>query len=162
MSKGHHPKEERTLVLIKPDALQRHLLGEIIHRFERKGLKIMGLKMVRMDDKLMNAHYGKYADKPFFKGLTEHMSKSPIVAMAVSGIRAISMTRMLVGQTKGYEATPGTIRGDFAVSIQSNLVHASDPEESPEEEVKRFFDDSELFDYQRVDFDLLYGNEELE
>src|SRR3989344_2692673 len=111
-----HHKEEQTLILIKPDALQRHLLGDIIHRFERKGLN-------------------------------GHMSKSPIVAMVVSGIRAVSVTRLLVGQTKGYEAAPGTIRGDFALSIQSNLVHASDPDENPQEEVKRFFSDNELFDY---------------
>jgi nucleoside-diphosphate kinase len=161
MAKGHH-KEEHTLVLIKPDALQRHLLGEIIQRFERKGLKIIGLKMIEMDEKLMHAHYGKYADKPFFKGLTGHMSKSPIVAMVISGIRAVSVTRLLVGQTKGYEATPGTIRGDLAISIQSNLVHASDPEENPEEEIARFFSKDEIVDYQRVDFDLLYGDEELE
>lgn len=157
-----HQNEEQTLVLIKPDALQRHLLGDIIHRFERKGLNIIGLKMLFMDDKMMHAHYGKYADKPFFKGLTGHMSKSPIVAIAISGIRAVSVTRMLVGQTKGYEAAPGTIRGDFALSIQSNLVHASDPEENPMEEVNRFFKPEELFDYQRLDFDLLYGSEELE
>ena len=159
--KKRHEKEERTLVLIKPDALQRHLLGEIIHRFERKGLNIIGLKMLFMDEKMMQAHYGKYADKPFFKSLTSHMSKSPIVAMAISGVRAISVTRLIVGQTKGYEATPGTIRGDFAISIQSNLVHASDAEENPEEEVSRFFKDEELFNYQRIDFDLLYGDEEL-
>ncbi len=157
-----HAKEERTLVLIKPDALQRHLLGEIIHRFERKGLNIIGLKMLFMDEKMMHAHYGKYADKGFFKGLTTHMSKSPIVAMAVSGVRAVSVTRLIVGQTKGYEAAPGTIRGDFSLSIQSNLVHASDPEENPSEEVSRFFKDDELFNYQRIDFDLLYGEEELE
>jgi nucleoside-diphosphate kinase len=160
--KQAHPKEERTLVLIKPDALQRHLLGEIIHRFERKGLNVIGLKMLFMDDKMMMAHYGKYADKGFFKGLTSHMSKSPIVAMVISGIRAVTVTRMLVGQTKGYEATPGTIRGDFALSIQSNLVHASDPEENPSEEVSRFFKEEELFNYQRLDFELLYGEEELE
>jgi len=157
-----HHKEEQTLVLIKPDALQRHLLGDIIHRFERKGLNIIGLKMLFMDEKMMHAHYGKYADKPFFKGLTGHMSKSPIVAMAVSGIRAVSVTRLLVGQTKGYEAAPGTIRGDFALSIQSNLVHASDPDENPQEEIQRFFKAEELFNYQRLDFDLLYGEEELE
>lgn len=157
-----HQKEEQTLVLIKPDALQRHLLGEIIHRFERKGLNVIGLKMLFMDDKMMHAHYGKYADKGFFKGLTSHMSKSPIVAMVISGIRAVSVTRTLVGQTKGYEAAPGTIRGDFALSIQSNLVHASDPEENPQEEVDRFFSKEELFDYQRLDFGLLYGEEELE
>ncbi len=156
-----HSNEEQTLVLIKPDALQRHLLGEIIHRFERKGLKIIGLKMLVMDSELMQEHYGKYADKPFFKGLVGHMSKSPIVALAVSGIKAISVTRLIVGQTKGYEATPGTIRGDFSVSIQSNLVHASDPDENPADEIKRFFSEKELFDYQRIDFDLLYGEEEL-
>ncbi len=160
MSKTH-PKEERTLVLIKPDALQRHLLGEIIHRFERKGLKLIGLKMVEMDEKLLQEHYGKYVDKPFFKGLTEHMSRSPIVAMVISGVRAISAVRLIVGNTKGYEAAPGTIRGDFSLSIQSNLVHASDPEENPEEEVRRFFSKDELFDYQRIDFNLLYGEEEL-
>src|SRR3989344_4305859 len=98
-----HPKEERTLILIKPDALQRHLLGEIIHRFERKGLNIIGLKMLFMDSELMQEHYGKYADKPFFKGLVGHMSKSPIVALAGSGIKAISVTRLIVGQTEGYE-----------------------------------------------------------
>jgi nucleoside-diphosphate kinase len=158
----HHAKEERTLVLIKPDALQRHLLGEIIHRLERKGLKIIGLKMIEMSEKLMHEHYGKYADKPFFKGLAAHMSRSPIVGMVISGVRAIATTRLIVGQTKGYEAAPGTIRGDFSLSIQSNLVHASDPDENPEDEIKRFFSKDELFDYQRIDFDFLYGNEELE
>ena len=159
---GHHHKEERTLVLIKPDALQRHLLGEIIHRFERKGLKIIGLKMIEMNDSLLKEHYGKYADKPFFKGLTSHMSRSPIVALVISGVRALSAVRILVGATKSYEAAPGTIRGDFGLSVQSNLIHASDPEENPEEEIQRFFKKDELFDYQRIDFDLLYGSEELE
>ena len=159
---GHHHKEERTLVLIKPDALQRHLLGEIIHRFERKGLKIIGLKMIEMNDKLMNEHYGKYADKPFFKGLTGHMSRSPIVALVISGVRALATVRILVGATKSYEAAPGTIRGDFGLSVQSNLIHASDPAENPQEEIERFFEDQELFNYQRIDFDLLYGSEELE
>jgi len=159
---GHHHKEERTLVLIKPDALQRHLLGEVIHRFERKGLKIIGLKMIEMNDSLLKEHYGKYADKPFFKGLTTHMSRSPIVAIVISGVRALSAVRILVGATKSYEAAPGTIRGDFGLSVQSNLIHASDPEENPEEEIARFFKKNELFDYQRIDFDLLYGSEELE
>src|SRR6185436_6670239 len=159
---GHHHKEERTLVLIKPDALQRHLLGEVIHRFERKGLKIIGLKMIEMNDSLLKEHYGKYADKPFFKGLTTHMSRSPIVAIVISGVRALSAVRILVGATKSYEAAPGTIRGDFGLSVQSNLIDASDPEENPEEEIARFFKKNELFDYQRIDFDLLYGSEELE
>src|SRR5580704_15648148 len=101
--KGNHPKEEKTLVLLKPDALQRNLLGEIIHRFERKGLKIVGLKMLELDDVLMKEHYGKYSDKPFFNALREYMSSAPIVAIALSGIRAVSTVRIMVGATKGYD-----------------------------------------------------------
>jgi nucleoside-diphosphate kinase len=159
---GNHPKEERTLVLLKPDALQRNLLGEILHRFERKGLKVIGLKMLRMDDVLMNEHYGKYSDKPFFAGLTKYMASSPIVAVVISGINALATVRIIVGPTKAHEAPAGTIRGDFAMSIQSNLVHASDPAENPEEEIKRFFKNDELFSYKRIDFDLVYSEEEQE
>src|SRR5271165_4356667 len=109
--KGNHPKEEKTLVLLKPDALQRNLLGEIIHRFERKGLKIVGLKMLQLDEVLLKEHYGKYADKPFFGSIKSYMSSSPIIAIALSGIRAVSVVRVMVGATKGYEAVGGTIRG---------------------------------------------------
>lgn len=159
---SNHPKEERTLVLIKPDAVQRALLGEILHRFERKGLKIIGLKMLRLDDVLTKSHYGKYEDKPFFGGLKDFMQASPIVALVISGINAIKVVRKLVGETKAYEAAPGTIRGDFALSMQSNLVHASDPEENPEEEVSRFFKAEELFSYKKINFDLLHSKDELE
>jgi nucleoside-diphosphate kinase len=161
MHNKNHPKEEQTLVLIKPDAIQRALLGEILHRFERKGLKVIGLKMVQMDDVLAMAHYGKYADKPFFAGLKDFMSSAPIVAIALSGINAIKVVRLLVGATKGYEAAPGTIRGDFAMSMQSNLVHASDPAESPKEEVDRFFKSNELFSYQKINFSYLHSKDEL-
>src|SRR5271154_6475409 len=99
--KGNHPKEEKTLVLLKPDALQRNLLGEILHRFEIKGLKVVGLKMLKLDDVLMREHYGKYADKPFFEGLKNYMSSSPIVAVALSGMKAVSVVRIMVGATKG-------------------------------------------------------------
>ncbi|SRR5258708_1657578 len=157
---GNHPKEEKTLVLLKPDALQRNLLGEIIHRFERKGLKIVGLKMLHLDDVLMKEHYGKYSDKPFFEGLRQYMSSSPIVAIVLSGLKAVTVVRTMVGATKGYDAAAGTIRGDFSMSIQTNLIHASDPAESPEEEVKRFFKPNELFSYKRIDFDFVYGEEE--
>ncbi|HEX5430065.1 MAG TPA: nucleoside-diphosphate kinase [Patescibacteria group bacterium] len=157
-----HPKEERSLVLMKPDALQRNLLGEIISRFEKKGLKITGLKMLKMNDVLLKEHYGKYEDKPFFEGLKNYMSSSPIVAMVVSGIKAVSAVRIIVGQTKGYEADAGSIRGDLSMSIQTNLVHASDPSENPEEEIKRFFKPEELFDYKKIDFDWVYGDEERE
>lgn len=161
MKQGNHPKEEQTLVLLKPDAVQRALLGEIMHRFERKGLKIVGLKMLQMDDAIARAHYGKYVDKPFFEGLKNFMGSAPIVAMVISGINAIKVVRLLVGATKSYEAAPGTIRGDFAMSMQSNLIHASDPAENPTEEVARFFQQSEMFSYKKINFDLLHAPDEL-
>ncbi len=156
----NHPKEEQTLVLIKPDAFQRNLLGEIIHRFERKGLKIIGLKMLHLNEVLLKEHYGKYEDKPFFESLKKYMSSSPIVAIVLSGIKAQSTVRLIVGPTKGYEAPTGTIRGDFSMSVQSNLVHASDPAEDPEKEIRIFFKPNELFSYKRLDFDYIYGEEE--
>ena len=158
--KGSHPKEELTLVLLKPDALQRNLLGEILHRFEAKGLKIAGIKMVHMDDALVKEHYGKFEDKPFFAGIKSYMTSSPIVAVCLSGIRAVSVVRVMIGVTKSYEAAPGTIRGDFGMSMGSNLVHASDPAEDPAAEVARFFKENELFSYERSDFEQVYGSED--
>jgi nucleoside-diphosphate kinase len=160
MEQKHHPKEERTLVLIKPDAMQRHLLGDIVSRFEKKGLKIMGMKMMRLDEAILKEHYAHHKDKPFFRGLADYMSSAPIVAMVLSGIRAVSAVRVIVGPTKSYEAPAGSIRGDLSMSTQTNLVHASDPAEDPEAEVKRFFKEDELFNYQRHDFEYVYGDEE--
>jgi nucleoside-diphosphate kinase len=157
---SNHPKEERTLVLIKPDALQRNLLGEILHRFERRGLKIVGLKMMEIDDAVLLEHYAHIKDKPFFGGIKDFMKSYPVVAIALSGIKAVSIVRAMVGPTKGFDAPPGTIRGDFSQSVQTNLVHASDPSEDPEGEVNRFFKTEELFSYKKIDFDFLYGNEE--
>lgn len=156
----NHPKEERTLVLIKPDALQRNLLGEIIARFEKKGLKIVGMKMVRLDEVTLKEHYAHHIDKPFFAGLAEYMSSSPVIAMVLSGMKAVSAVRIIVGPTKGFEAPAGTIRGDLSLSGQTNLVHASDPAENPEAEIKRFFKEEELFSYQKIDFEVVYGDEE--
>lgn len=157
---NNHPKEERTLVLLKPDALQRGLLGEIIHRFERRGLKLIGLKMMRLDEAILKEHYAHLKDKPFFKGIQDFMSSYPVAALAISGIKAVSIVRAMAGPTKGYDAPPGTIRGDFSVSTQSNLVHASDPAENPEAEVNRFFKPEELFSYKKIDFDVLYAEDE--
>jgi nucleoside-diphosphate kinase len=162
MEQKHHPKEERTLILIKPDAMQRHLLGEIVHRFERKGLKIIGMKMMRLEEAILKEHYSHHKDKPFFKGLADYMSSAPVVAMVLSGIRAVSAVRVIVGPTKSFEAPAGSIRGDFSLSTQTNLIHASDPAEDPEAEIKRFFREEELFEYQRLDFDFVYGAEERE
>jgi nucleoside-diphosphate kinase len=156
----NHPKEEQTLVLIKPDAMQRGLLGEIVSRFEKKGLKIIGMKMMHLDEVILKEHYAHHKDKPFFKGLADYMSSAPIIAMVLSGIRAVSSVRVIVGPTKAYEAPAGSIRGDLALSTQANLVHASDPAEDPAAEVARFFKDEELFGYQKIDFDWVYGDEE--
>lgn len=156
----NHPKEEQTLVLLKPDALQRNLLGEIIHRFERRGLKIIGLKMIQLNEAILNEHYAHLKDKPFFAGIRAYMSAYPVVAMALSGIRAISTVRQMAGPTKGYDAPAGTIRGDFSVSSQSNLIHASDPAENPAAEVARFFKPEELFSYKKIDFEILYAEDE--
>lgn len=153
-------KEERTLIIIKPDALQRNLLGEIIRRFERKGLKITGMKMIQLEDLLLDDHYAHHKDKSFFESLKKFMKSSPVLVMVLSGFNAINAIRIIVGPTKGYEADAGSIRGDFSISGQANIVHASDSRESAQKEIERFFKPEELFDYQKVDFEFVYGEEE--
>jgi len=155
-------KEEKTLIILKPDALQRNLLGEIIHRFERKGLKIVGMKMVRLDDEILREHYSHHKDKPFFQSLANFMKSAPVILLALSGLNAINATRIIVGPTKGYEADAGSIRGDLSISGQANIVHASDSAENAEQEIKRFFEPEELFEYKKVDFEFVYGEEERE
>lgn len=154
-----HPKEEKTLIIVKPDAIQRGLLGEIVTRFERKGLKIVGMKMIELGDALLEAHYAHIKDKPFFAGIKNFMKSSPVVVMALSGINAVSATRLIVGPTKAYEADAGSIRGDLSLSIQSNVVHSSDSIETGKEEVSRFFTKEELFDYKKSNFDYIYADE---
>lgn len=154
-----HPKEEQVLIIIKPDAMQRGLLGEIVGRFERKGLKIVGMKMIQLEDALLEAHYAHIADKPFFGGIKNFMKSSPVVVIALMGINGVSATRVLVGPTKGYEADAGSIRGDLSLSMQSNVVHSSDSVENGKTEVARFFKDEELFDYEKVGFAYTYADE---
>ena len=153
-----HPKEERTLIIIKPDAIHRGFFGEVVSRFERKGLKIIGMKMIKMTDILLDDHYSHLKDKPFFDSIKEYMKSSPVVVMALSGINAVSATRIIVGPTKGHKADAGSIRGDFSMSGQSNLVHASDSPEGGETEVSRFFDSEEIFDYTKLDARYVYSD----
>jgi nucleoside-diphosphate kinase len=155
------PKHERTLVLVKPDALQRNLLGEIISRFERKGLKLVGMKMITVNNAKVMEHYGKYSDRPFFESLTTFIQSSPVVAIVVEGLEAVSAVRLIVGPTKGRAADAGSIRGDLAMSNQCNIVHASDPEEDVQAEIDRFFSKEELFDYKKIDQEMVYGSDEL-
>lgn len=154
-----HPKEEKTLIILKPDAVNRGLMGEVIGRFERKGLKIVGMKMMQVEDALLEAHYAHIKDRPFFAGIKSYMKSSPVVVMALSGIGAVAATRIIVGPTKAYEAPAGTIRGDFSLSTQSNIVHASDSVEAGVIEVSRFFKGEEIFDYTRNDFGYVYSDE---
>lgn len=139
---------ERTLILIKPDAIARGLAGAILARFEQKGLKLAGLKMIQLTDALLREHYSHLADKPFFPTITEFMSRLPVIALCLEGLEAVEVCRRMCGVTNSRKAEPGTIRGDFGMSMQANLVHASDSTESAAAEVKRFFGDDELSDYE--------------
>lgn len=152
-----NPVHEKSLIIIKPDAVQRNLVGEITSRIERKGLKIIGMKMMGIEDALLEEHYAHIKDKPFFPGIRDFMKSCPVVVLAVSGINAVSSLRLLVGPTKAWEANAGTIRGDFSLSTQSNIVHASDSVENGELEIKRFFEDKEIFSYDKIDSDFVYA-----
>jgi nucleoside-diphosphate kinase len=152
---------ERTLIIFKPDALNRSIVGEVLHRFERKGLKIIGMKMVHIDDDLIQEHYFHLKDKDFFPRLKRFMQSTPSILCVLEGINAISVVRNLVGSTKGFEALPGTIRGDYSLSGQCNVVHASDSQVSSDIEIQRFFKDEELFNYEKVDLEYVYSEDEI-
>ena len=140
---------ERSLILIKPDGVQRQLVGRIIDRYERRGLRIVGLKMLHVDRALAEQHYAVHVGKPFFAGLVEFITSSPLVAMAVEGTNAVSVCRAINGATRPHEAAPGSIRGDLALDTGMNLVHASDSVENAAMELALWFDSSELLDFRR-------------
>ena len=139
---------ERTLVLIKPDAVQRDLVGEIISIFERKGLRLVGMKMMVLTDQLLDEHYSHLREKSFFGEIKGFMKSTPVVACCLEGVDCVNTVRLLCGITKAREAAPGTIRGSYAMSVQANLVHASDSLETARVEVERFFKTDELFTYE--------------
>lgn len=147
---------ERTLIIAKPDAVQRGLIGEIISRMERKGLKLIGLKMVGLDSELLQQHYAEHLEKPFYAGLEEFMKSSPVVVMAWEGYECVNSVRILVGATNPRQADAGTIRGDFSIGTGRNLIHASDSRESGASEVARFFGDDELFGYEKSEYLHIY------
>lgn len=151
---------EKTVVLVKPDGLQRGLIGEIMSRFERKGLKLKGVKMVRMTRELLEQWYEQYKDETFFDDIADYMSWTPIVAMVWEGYSAIEVVRRIVGTRKGYEAEAGSIRGDFGMSGGNNLIHASDAPETSEREMKILFDKNEVFEYDTVVEKLIYSADE--
>ena len=151
---------EKTLVILKPCTIQRGLIGEIISRFERKGLQLAGLKMIWLTDNILSEHYAHLKEKPFFQRIKDAMSVCPVIVCCWEGVDAIQVVRQLTGATNGRNAQPGTIRGDFSMSVQENIVHASDSPETAAIELKRFFKDDELFDYKTNNLLAIYANDE--
>lgn len=151
---------ERSVVIVKPDGVQRGLIGEIIHRFERKGLKLVGLKMISLDDVLLDEWYAHHKDKSFFPALKDFMKSYPVVAMLWEGVDGIATIRKMTGVTKARDAETGTIRGDFGMSQQYNLIHASEDKEAAEKEAKLMFEDSEIFTWDKSDSSHVYLPEE--
>ncbi len=152
--------KEKTLVLIKPDGVQRGLIGEVLVRFERKGLKVIGVKMMSLDEAVLREHYAHISDKPFFPGVSSFMQSSPVVAVCLEGLDVVAAVRKIVGITKSREADAGTIRGDFAMSVACNVVHASDSVDTAQKEVPRFFKADDLFEYEKGEYEHVYAADE--
>ncbi len=140
---------ERTLIIVKPDGVQRGLIGEVLRRFERRGLKLVGLKLMRISRELAEQHYSVHQGKPFYAGLVDYITSGPVVVGVLEGPRAVAATRATVGATNPVEAAAGTIRGDLGIEIGFNLIHASDAPDTGEREVALFFQESELIPYTR-------------
>ncbi len=147
---------ERTFVMLKPDALSRALAGQIIARFERKGLKMTAAKLLKMDEELASRHYAEHVGKPFYPALVDFITSGPVLAMVWEGENAIKAVRKLVGKTDPHQADSGTIRGDFGAITRMNLVHASDSEESAEREISIFFDESDMIKWERACEDYIH------
>lgn len=152
---------EKTLVILKPSCVQRTLVGEVISRFEKKGLRLAGMKMIQLDDAILNEHYAHLKGMPYFQRVKDSMQTSPVIVQCWEGVDAAKVVRVLIGVTNGREALPGTIRGDFSVSSQENIVHASDSAESAAIELKRFFKEEEIFDYKLSVLANLYASSEI-
>lgn len=151
---------EKTLVLLKPSAVQRGLVGEVINRFEKRGLKLAGMKMMQLTDEILDEHYAHLRGKPFFRMLKDSMMATPVIACCFEGIEAVNVVRAMAGATNGRNALPGTIRGDYCVSNQQNIVHTSDSLENAETELRRFFKPEEIFEYKASNFNFLYALDE--
>lgn len=152
---------ERSVVLVKPDGVQRGLIGEIIHRFERKGFKLVGLKMIALNDAILDEWYAHHKDKSFFPSLKSYMKSFPVVAMLWEGLNAVPTVRKMIGVTRARDAEPGTIRGDFAMSQQYNLIHASEDTTIAKKEEALIFKEDEIFSWEKTDTSHIYLDEEL-
>lgn len=151
---------EKTLVILKPSAINRCLVGEVIKRIESKGMIISGIKMMRLEETILREHYAHLVDKPFFPSLVASMTATPVICLAISGVDVVEVFRQMTGATNGRKAMPGTLRGDFCMSGQANIVHASDSVENARIELNRFFRPEEIFDYLPANSDFYYGEGE--
>lgn len=151
---------EKTLIILKPSAVNRGLCGQIINRFEQKGLVVAGIKMMQLDEKILREHYAHLVDKPFFPSLVNSMTATPVIVLCLKGKECVSVVRAMVGVTNARNAAPGTIRGDFGMSGQENIIHASDTPENALIEINRFFSAAEIFDYNPVTFPAIYAPDE--
>lgn len=151
---------ERTLVILKPGTIQRRLIGEIISRFEKKGLILTGMKMTWLSDEILSEHYVHLKEKPFFQKVKNSMRANPVIICCWEGIDAVNVVRTITGVTNGRLALPGTIRGDYSMSMQENIIHASDSLKTATDEVNRFFNENELFNYETVLKPYLYAKDE--
>ena len=154
-------KTEKTLVLIKPDAVQRNLIGEIISRFERKGFKLVAMKMLQLDEPILKEWYHEYKDAAFFPKIASYMSATPIIAMVLEGYNAVELIRRIIGTRKGYEAEAGSVRGDLGMSGGNNLVHASGSPENAKREMAIVFKPEEIHEYKTITEQLIYSEDEL-
>lgn len=152
---------ERTLIILKPSAVARQLIGKVIERFEQKGLKIVGMKMMQLQEPLLREHYAHLVERPFFPLIVKSMTAMPVVVMCLEGKEVVSVVREMTGVTNCRKAAPGTIRGDFGMSGQENIIHASDSVENAEIEIKRFFSQSELFNFDSPLLKFTYAPDEV-
>lgn len=151
---------EKTLVILKPSAVNRGLCGNVLARFEQKGLIIAGIKMMQLDEKILREHYAHLVDRPFFPSLVQSMTATPVIVMALKGKDVVAVVRAMTGATNARQAAPGTIRGDMGMSGQENIIHASDTPENAAVELNRFFKADEIYDYKPVTFDAIYAPDE--
>lgn len=152
---------EKTLVIFKPSAIDRKLVGKILARVEEKGFIIAGIKMMQLDEKILREHYSHLVDKPFFPSLVQSMISTPVIVACLAGVEAVKVFREMTGVTNGRNAAPGTIRGDYCMSSQTNIVHASDSVENAKIELARFFSDNEIFNYLPSNVNYYYGDNEI-
>ena len=152
---------EKTLIILKTCAIRRDLIGEIIHRFEMKGMQLCGIKMMQLDDAILNEHYAHLADRPYFQRIKNSMMKTPVIVSVWKGVDIVEIAHHMAGATNGREAAQGTIRGDYSVSIQENIVHTSDTVENAKTEIARFFRPEEVFDFKQLSNSVLYAENEI-